>query len=151
MSEKGIFTNTRYAKEEGNKEMGFYEAYLLDFERRGECPFCSKNFKLEVLKKIGKWQLVERSWKGENTKRHFLIIGEEHKTNLTEMSPADWISINSLIRRAVKKYRISGGGLAVRFGDTDCSGATISHLHFHLIVPNMDCKGLSKPVNFPIG
>ncbi|MFA6300865.1 MAG: hypothetical protein WC609_00775 [Candidatus Paceibacterota bacterium] len=151
MSGKGIFTDTRYAKEEGSKKIGRYEAYLLDFEKRGECPFCPRNLVLKALKKEGGWRIFNRSWKGESTEMHFLIIGVEHKTNLGELFSSDWVSINSLVKWTVDEYNIRGGGLAVRFGDTDYSGATIGHLHFHLIVPKMGDDGLSRPVNFPIG
>ena len=46
----------------------------------------------------------------------------------------------------LKKYNIKGGVLALRFGDTAYTGATVCHLHFHLIVPKK-----SQTVNFPIG
>lgn len=148
---KGKFVNTRYSKNEGSKGIGKYEAYLLDFEERGKCPFCPGNHNFVILKKIGKWQIVERSWKKKTTRRYLLVIGEEHKTNILQLLPEDWVSVGELLLWATKKYKIKGGGFGVRFGDTDYSGATINHLHFHLIAPGLDKNGLSIPTDMPIG
>lgn len=39
----------------------------------------------------------------------------------------------------------------MRFGNTDYTGATVSHLHAHLIYPEVDKSKKSKTVNFPVG
>jgi len=57
-----------------------------------------------------------------------------------------------LVNWAIKKWKIRGGGVAMRFGKTDYTGASVSHLHFHIISPELDKKKKrSKIVSFPIG
>ena len=43
-----------------------------------------------------------------------------------------------------------GGGFCIRFGDTLHSGATVKHLHAHLIEPDVKNKKY-EPVSFYIG
>ena len=64
----------------------------------------------------------------------------------------DFKTVSKLINWAIKKYKIEGGGLTVRFGNSDYTGATVHHLHFHLIVPKFNKKKKEvDPVYFPIG
>jgi len=54
-----------------------------------------------------------------------------------------------IVNWAISEYDIKGAGLALRFGDTNYSGAGMRHLHFHLICPSLDDNDLSIPVYFP--
>ena len=74
-----------------------------------------------------------------------------HKEQFAELTIDDFKTLKYLVNWANKNLNIKGGGLALRFGDTNYTGATVYHLHFHLIVPKLDRKKLSKPVYFPIG
>lgn len=68
------------------------------------------------------------------------------------MRTKDMADILKLAHWAEKKYQIVGGGLAMRFGATRYTGATVCHLHAHLIVPTIDPRsGRAKTVLFPIG
>ena len=62
------------------------------------------------------------------------------------------MELDFLANFAIKKYKIKGGALAMRFGDTNYTGASVAHLHFHIISPKINKKtGRAKTVNFPIG
>ena len=60
-------------------------------------------------------------------------------------------SIYCLAKWAAKKYKIQGGALTMRFGESNFTGATVSHLHAHLIYPAVGKRNHSKTVVFPIG
>lgn len=137
------FVDLRYAKSDD------YRKVLEEIQREGKCPFCPENFRWHrkpILKEGGHWFLTKAAWPYQDTKFHFLIIGREHKEKLPELSWLDLTEVIILANWAARKFRIKGGGISLRFGDTDYTGATVKHLHFHLIVPE---KG--KTVNFPIG
>ena len=51
---------------------------------------------------------------------------------------------------AVQKFELKGGALAMRFGETTYTGASVCHIHAHLIVPKTE-KGKALTVEFPIG
>jgi diadenosine tetraphosphate (Ap4A) HIT family hydrolase len=133
----------RYARK------GEYKDVIETIDKEGKCPFCPDNFKYHkhpVLKRHGKWFLTKISWPYKNNKFHFIIIGEKHRENISELTANDMNNILLLVKWAVNKFKIRGGAIAMRFGETSYTGATVCHIHAHLIVPK---KG--KTVNFPIG
>ena len=145
--------NKRHAWHARGKK-GEYAKVISEIESKGICPFCPENFiyhKHPILRKYKGWFITKNNWPYKNTKYHFLIISEKHKENFFQITNDDLSAIKILTNWAVKKFNIKGGGLVLRFGDTDFTGATVCHLHFSLIYPEADKKGIGKIVNFPIG
>jgi ATP adenylyltransferase len=140
--------NTRFAKS------AEYKAVLNTIAGTKLCPFCPDNFRYHknpILKQSAGWLLTESSWPYKNAKKHFLIISLKHKEKLSQLSASDMSAILNLGTWAVKKFKLKGGALAMRFGDTNYTGASVSHIHAHLIHPNLNKKGVAETVNFPIG
>ena len=132
-----------------------YRNVLKIIEKTAKCPFCKENFKYHkkpIEKKEKGWFITKNSWPYKNTEHHFLIISEKHKENFEDLSSVDFKSISRLVNWAIKKYKIKGGGLTLRFGQTAFTGSTVPHLHFHLISPKINKKTQgTKTVYFPIG
>ena len=131
-----------------------YKKTLETIEDTAKCPFCKENFryhKKKILKTYKKWFITESSWPYENAKFHFLIISEKHKEEFSDLKTSDFEIVSCLANWAIKKYKIKGGALTLRFGATEYTGATVCHLHFHFIVPKLDKSKNAKVVNFPIG
>ena len=144
---KKILIDPRYAK--GSK----YTKVIKEIQNEGVCPFCPASFKWHtkpILKTEGNWFITENFNPYKNTQHHFLIIGKKHKELLSELTMLDLQAVWSLACWAIKKFQIEGGGIILRFGDTLYTGATIKHLHLHLIKPSIKA-GKVKPVFFPIG
>lgn len=132
-----------------NARKGEYKKIIEHIASTGKCPFCKENFKYHkkpIFKKRNDWFLTNNSWPYKNTKNHLLIIGEKHKENLLDLTKKDLESVLYLSKWAIKEYKIKGGGLIARFGDTKITGGSVSHIHFHIISPET-----KKSVNFPIG
>ena len=141
--------NKRFAKGKGE-----YENVINQIEIEDKCPFCPSNFKYHkspILKRSGDWFITENSWPYKNAKHHFLIINRKHKETFSELDKKDWETIRGLTNWAIKNYKLPGGALALRFGDTDHTGATVCHIHAHIISPKLDGQGKSKTVYFPVG
>lgn len=137
-----------------NAQDADYRAVLDEIIKDGKCPFCPENFKWHrkpIIIQYNKWLITEAAWPYENAERHFLIIGEAHKERLSELSEADLRAVWGLANSVVECFGLKGGGLALRFGDTAYTGATVCHLHFHLIIPKLGPDGRALVVNFPIG
>lgn len=137
------FVDIRHAKSKD------YRRVLEEIQKEGKCPFCPENFKWHsrpVLKEVGGWFITKTNWPYENARHHFLLICKFHWERFSELSLQDLSDVGRLVNWTCCKFKIKGGALALRFGDTAYTGATVKHLHFHLIVPK---KG--KVVNFPIG
>lgn len=141
--------DTRFAKTED------YRKTLDIIQEKGKCPFCPENFKYHkkpIFKKVKGWFVTENSWPYKNSKHHFLIIGEKHQEKFSDLKASDMSSVMMLVNWTIKKYKLSGGGLMLRFGDTTYTGSTVCHLHFHLMVPKLNKKTKqADAIWFPIG
>jgi len=138
-----------------NARQGEYRKVIEEIAKTGKCPFCKENFKYHkkpIYKRKNDWFLTNNSWPYKNTNYHLIILGDEHKENFSEITKKDLESVTYLINWAIKKWKIKGGGITMRFGETDYTGASVSHIHFHIISPKIDKKTKkTKTVNFPIG
>lgn len=142
-----VFVDPRYAKGKT------YKKVVEEIQTEEVCPFCPKTFKWHtkpILKNNCGWFITENFNPYKNAKYHFLIIGKKHKETLSDLTLKDWKSILLLIKWALKKFDIDGGGITMRFGNTIKTGATVKHFHCHLITPVVK-KGKTMPVYFPIG
>lgn len=130
-----------------------YKKTLNKIIKTKKCPFCPENFlyhKKPILKKYRKWIATENSWPYENAQHHFLLIPIAHKVDFSQLTSEDFSAIRYLVSFLKKDFSIEGGGITVRFGDPVKTGSTVSHIHFHFIVPKTT-KSKEKPVYFPIG
>ncbi|MBL7150253.1 MAG: HIT domain-containing protein [Candidatus Pacebacteria bacterium] len=138
-----------------NARRGEYKRVIEKIALIGKCPFCKENFKYHkkpVFKRKNGWFLTNNSWPYKNTDCHLIIIGEKHKENFSELTKKDFEAVVYLAKWAIKKYKIKGGGFAMRFGDTNLSRASVAHIHFHIISSKQNKKTKrTKIVNFPIG
>jgi len=120
-----------------------------------KCPFCRENFiyhKHPILKQTNGWFITKNSWPYKNTRFHFLILNYLHRTALSELNADDYLAISQLASWAIKEYKIKGGAVAFRFGDTKVTGSTVGHIHAHFIVPKINPKTRRAfVVNFPVG
>ena len=136
-----------------NARKGEYKKIIAQIANTGKCPFCKENFKYHkkpIYKRRDEWFLTNNSWPYKNSKHHLIILGDKHKEHFFELTKKDLAAVRFLTNWAIKKWKIPGGGLAMRFGDTDYTGASVSHIHFHIISPKRGSKKNSA-VNFPIG
>jgi diadenosine tetraphosphate (Ap4A) HIT family hydrolase len=103
----------------------------------GFCPFCEthlfKHHRKPLLHKTKYWLVTENSWPYEGTKYHFLFIARRHIEAAEMASPVMWMDLQKLYKKLVKEHGIKGASLVLRSGDTRYTGASVSHLHAHLI------------------
>ena len=127
-----------------------YREVLKEIQKEGKCPFCPGNFNWHrepIICEFDGWLLTKASWPYENAKHHFLLIPKEHKEELADVTAEDFKTIVILVSTAFNRFNLKGAGLAVRFGSPEYTGASVKHIHFHLISPEIE-KG---HVDFPIG
>lgn len=132
-----------------------YRRVLEEIETTQRCPFCPENFKYHkkpVLRRYHGWLATENSWPYKGAKKHFLLIAGRHLESFSDLGIKDFEAVMKLTRWLVKEFKLSGGGLALRFGDPRFTGASVRHLHFQLIQPSRNKKtGRVATVIFPIG
>lgn len=136
-----------------NAHTNKYSGVMAEIVEQRICPFCPESFHWHtkpILRDDGLWIITENMQPYEHAQYHFLIIGKSHKENFAELTGEDFASIAGLVNWANEEYHIEGGGITMRFGDTLYTGATVKHLHAHLIVPIVE-DGKPLPVWFPVG
>jgi len=127
-----------------------YRDQLQQIIDAGVCPFCRLGWhKGDVLARRDGWFVIENAWPYENAARHLLIISEKHKEGLDELTPEDLAVVLSFANGLAEET--GGGALTLRFGDSSLTGASVGHLHWHLITPVVGDDGRVRPVYFPIG
>ena len=125
------FLNFRHAREP--KQIQKMEA----IQKAGVCPFCSNQLMQYHDAPIdhlwSHWVLTDNDFPYEGTEIHKLIILKEHATKVEEITPEAWKELGSIVNAIKEKFNLSGGALFLRFGDTNITGATIAHLHVHIL------------------
>lgn len=120
----------------------------------GDCPFCLVNINKyhheEVLKSGDFWFLTYNKWPYEHTKVHLLAIYKDHAENLSELDPNSGNELLEMMQWAQKEFNVSGGGWAMRFGDTNYSAGTVQHIHVQFIQPDLEDPDY-QPVRIKIG
>ncbi len=130
-----------------------YSKVIAEINEAKVCPFCPKNFKWHtnpILRREKSWLITKSFNSYKNAKHHFIILCKSHKERFQELTQGDWKQISSLINWAIRTFKLPGGGVAMRFGDTKYTGATVVHLHLHLIIPRIR-NNKALPVYFPFG
>ncbi len=126
---------------------------MKDIQDNQECPFCPENLekyhKQPIFIKGAHWILTRNQWPYENTDQHLLAIARYHAETFTDLPKGSFDELQEQISWAVSEFQIAAGGLAMRFGDVSRNGATVRHLHAHLIVPKPNLSAEDK-VRFKI-
>lgn len=119
-----------------------------------ECPFCPESLqKYHTEESIleGKfWIITKNRWPYQHTKVHLLAIYKKHAVTLSELDPNAGAELFTMFADLEKSQNYPGGGLAMRFGDTDYSAGTINHIHVQFMIPDIERPDF-QPVRFKIG
>jgi len=104
----------------------------------GVCPFCREHLAKYHTKPIiqeGVWWILTENFEPyDGAKIHLLAICTEHVESIEELPGEAYAELLKLFSEFTRKNKIPGGTILLRFGDTDMTGATVSHLHAQLIV-----------------
>lgn len=87
-----------------------------------------------ILRKGAHWLVTPNDYPYEGTALHLLLIHKRDIRLPSELSPSAWQELGTHIKWIEKKYRVTGGSLLMRFGDPALTGASVHHLHMHVIV-----------------
>lgn len=110
----------------------------------GFCPFCEENLlkhhQKPILYKSKHWLITENSWPYKGTRYHFLFIPRMHMETIEDMPAKVWADLQKQYARTVAEHSITGATLMIRSGHTDITGASVNHLHAHIIVGSARTK-----------
>lgn len=120
----------------------------------GFCPFCEehlfKHHRRPLIYKSKYWLVTENAWPYTGTRLHILFIARPHIETTEEMPSVMWNELHKFYRTLIRKYKIKGATLMLRSGDTKLTGASVNHLHAHLVVGTTRTEK-SKPIKALVG
>lgn len=115
-----------------------YRGVIQQIINDGVCPFCPQHFLKyhteKILRRGKHWLVTFNMNPYVGSRLHFIFVLHKHVEKLEKLKPAEWEELLRHFQWVVKKYRLQGGTAFMRFGDTDFTGASVSHLHAQLII-----------------
>jgi diadenosine tetraphosphate (Ap4A) HIT family hydrolase len=83
----------------------------------------------------------------EGSVLHLLIVPKRHVTSVEDFLPEEFLELQDMIRWINITFNVQGASFFLRYGDTSFTGATLSHLHFHVVhgVEKSKSSGVIKP------
>lgn len=121
---------------------GKYGSVIANIQKDGVCPFCpdqlKKYHKNPIIEETKYWLVTNNMYPYKNVKHHILLIHKEHIATMQEMSNEAWAELHEIFLRAIERSKIPGGTMFIRFGDTRFTGASVTHLHAHLVSSDPD-------------
>ncbi len=134
-----MFVNTNNSKRPDSQA---YRQVINQIKDDGVCPFCpdqlKKYHKNPILEEGAYWVVTSNMYPYKGAKHHLLLIHKEHVSSIEDLSAKAWTELHTLINKEIKKLRIPGGTFFMRFGDTQYTGATVTHLHCHIVSRDLD-------------
>lgn len=92
--------------------------------------------------------LVHNGYPYENTAHHIMVIPKEHVSRIEDLKDEVVLEVFKFFRNYEIEHNVTGGAIAMRFGNPAETGATAHHLHLHFIVPSSEIGPEDKPVRF---
>jgi ATP adenylyltransferase len=132
-----------------------YRETLTKIARTGECPapFCvdSADYHKHSIEKVTKhWKVTRNSFNYQQARIPFLLVLREHVEDFMEVSAEAWAELRELTRELIREHDIRGATLMFRFGDKPHTGASVTHLHAHLVVGYLRGRD-SEPIKGVVG
>ncbi len=122
---------------------------MLKMETAGKDPMAPENVDQEAQPTLFQtefWCVSRNRFPYEGAEQQFLIVTTEPVYEIEEITPEMWLDLQKVWQRIVKDYGVTGGGICMRFGEPAKSGASLTRLHAHVIMPKDGEK-----VRFPLG
>ncbi len=123
----------------------------------GHCPFCIENLKKyhknPILKEGKFWLLTDNQWPYQKVKHQMLAIYKTHIEHLSEIDPEAGMELLEMFSHFAKERKMSGGGMAMRFGSSEHGnyGSSVLHIHAHLIEPDLAALDETEAWKFKFG
>lgn len=109
-----------------------------ELEQKKICVFCKQHFEKEHREPIEietqHWIVARNDYPYKHTKLHLLYIPKSHVSLLSDLSPAALEDLPTVLLKIEHHYQLTSYGQFMRVGDFRYNGATIHHLHGHIIV-----------------
>lgn len=101
-----------------------------------------------VLRKGTYWLITPNDYPYEGTLLHLLLIYRDAVRSPTGTAPEAWTELREHIVWIEEEFSVKGGSLLMRFGDPLLTGASVGHLHLHVIVGGTGRRKIKASVGY---
>ncbi len=126
---------------------GKYARVINEIAEHGVCPFCEENlskYHKNPVEERKFWWVTDNMYPYTPTLHHRLIIHKKHIEHYSELSSEAKAELDQIFQDEMTKQNIDGGALVMRFGTTKYTGASVIHLHCHIVQSNPDDRSYDK-------
>ncbi len=108
---------------------------MLRMEAEDKDPMAPEYIEQEILFMTDYWHISKNRFPYEGAELQFLIVARGPVYSLEEISPEMWLDLRTVCLKLAQEYGMEGGGICMRFGDPARSGASLTRVHCHMIMP----------------
>lgn len=117
------------------------EAQYKAIHEAGVCPFCPEHYREfdyqeDPISESEHWYTIANMKPYDYTSLHNVIIARRHLLSPDELTNEEWLDLKHNLDREIRTRKLGYGALGMRFGDPVMTGASVRHLHMHLVVPD---------------
>jgi ATP adenylyltransferase len=115
---------------------------MLRLESAKVCIFCPANLDEDADQRVvyrnDHWTVTPNKFPYTGTKLHLLLIPHAHVADLVELESDSHAAFWPALAWIRDHYGLTSYGVGARNGDGRFTGATIEHVHVHVIVGDVD-------------
>lgn len=111
---------------------------MQDLEAAGDCHFCRLPTRQEPIIDGEHWYVVKNQFPYTHTRLHLLIVPRKHHVTLATLSELEQREYLSLLIEIERRFQLDAYAQFMRVGVMEATGATIAHLHGHVVVGDRD-------------
>lgn len=128
----------------GNSRTLYQYIHTYEMFRAGKCPFCHlEELRFPPLFHVGNWAVKKCDMPYTNCEHHLILVYTGgHVTDWDLLDREDDADFMAAIKKAEKMFSIKGCAVVFRRGDASYHAGTISHIHGHIMVVQLDEEGL---------
>lgn len=130
-----LYCTDNYRTEEQLAEMRRLEA-------AGICLFCPETLRehpsQQVILETRHWSVTPNEFPYKGTKLHLLVVPHRHVNDMLDLDDEALADFWTALREVRARFGLGHYGLGVRNGNCSFTGATIAHVHAHVLVGDPD-------------
>lgn len=119
----------------------------------GVCPFCPEHYgKFDYqdppIHETEHWYTIANMRSYDYTQLHNVIIAKNHVLFPDELTQEAWLDLQENLAHFRRVLNLGYAAVGMRMGDPVETGASVGHLHAHLVQPDPEQTGPDKSVVF---
>lgn len=128
----------------GNSRTLYQYVHMYEMFQAGKCPFCHlEELRFPPIFHVGNWAVKKCDMPYANCEHHLILVYEgAHITDWSLLNRKAKADFMEAIDKAEEMFSIEGCAVVFRRGAPRRHAGTISHIHGHIMVVQLDEEGL---------